>query len=121
MGYVPDTILKRKTPFEAPKNPEEEIDLTPYNEVRVIGPSPVVKVGERDKEWEGEAGNEFSIQPTSFGTVVDRPFGELQRDYEVVSVPEKPEVTGNIKVREETLSPPPEQVFAQAVAKANSA
>lgn len=85
MSYTPGTILSRDEPFDEPE--EGETDLTPYNEIRVIGQSQTQDAG-LDKEWTGEAGKAVTIAPTSFGATVDRPCGELERDYSVVSIPD---------------------------------
>lgn len=76
--------MKRKEPVA------EDDHRYAYNEIKVIGLSPIQEVG-RSTEWQGQKGSWVSISPeTSFDKVIDRPFGELQRDYEVVSIPEPP-------------------------------
>lgn len=83
--YTAGTILKRNKPFS------KDEEWFPYNEVKVIGNSPVKEQGQ-PSEWAGQLGTQVSISPVTFGGVVDRPFGELQRDYEVVSIPDPPRV-----------------------------
>lgn len=84
MSYAPGTVLARKEPFEEPADGAP--DLRPYNEIQVIGSSPV-RSSARSAEWSGQQGDNISVIPTDFGEVIDRPFGELQKDYEVVSIP----------------------------------
>lgn len=108
MPYPPGTILSRKEPFELSED-ETEKDLTPYNEVQVIGQSPIQK-NVRAGEWVGQAGENVSIKPTSFGDVVDKPQGELDRDYDVLSEPPKRRpLTHTVEVVEP--GPAPEEVF----------
>jgi hypothetical protein len=115
--YVAGTVLRRKEPFDdverdddgIPINESEE-DFTPYNELVVIGQSPVQVAG-RKSEWAGQAGDDVSVKPTSFGDVVDRPQGELERDYTIVSIPERPKnLTHTVEVVEP--GPAPEDIFA---------
>lgn len=114
MTYIPNTVLRRKEPFEGENfNDELGVDLSVFNEVRVVGQSPVVEAG-RASEWEGEAGKEVSVTPTSFGPVVDRPQGELERDYEIVSVPEIDLAIQQPTAVREIPGPTPEQQFAAA-------
>lgn len=111
MNYTIGTILQRKEPFDTP-------DLEPYNEIRVIGNSPVQTQG-RASEWEGQLGENISIAPTSFGGVKDRPFGELERDYEVVSIPEPPSALPPQTIQRIAPGPSPEDTFrAEALASA---
>lgn len=82
MSYTPGTILKRNEPFK------KDEDLACYNELRVIGYS-ARQAAVRTGEWEGQGGSdEITVAPTSFGEVVDRPAGELERDYTIISIPE---------------------------------
>lgn len=107
MSYKAGTILERKEPFKEPEDGKP--DLRPYNEVEVIGQSPV-QVATRATEWTGQAGDNISVKPTTFGAVIDRPFGELQRDYSVVSIPERKRVDRQI-VEEIEPGPSPEEQF----------
>lgn len=109
MTYLPGTILARKVPFDPPED-ENDTDMTPFNEIKVIGHSPV-QSGIRTEEWAGQLGDNISITPTSFGSVVDRPLGELQRDYAVEYEPQ-PELTVEIPPQPTPLrQPSPEDVF----------
>lgn len=102
MSFKAGTVLTRKTPFEDP-------EMEPYNEIEVVGNSPVETT--RSSEWVGQLGDNLSIRPTSFGPVIDRPAGELQRDYEVVSIPAPPVIPrGEVEVIEP--GPSPEEQFA---------
>lgn len=115
MSYKPETILERKVPFEAPA--EGEDDLRPYNEVRVIGQSPV-QSGVRVGEWVGQQGDLISVAPTGFGPVVDRPAGELERDYTIKWEPPLRMVDRQI-IERVIPGPSPEQQFATAASEAN--
>lgn len=125
--YAPDTILTKKDPLPEP-NPAGKTDeeraghpLAAYNRIRVVGPSPVQYSGQL-AEWQGGASAGVLIQPTpAFGPTVDRPLGELQRDYEIESEPETTfEMTQKIRIidahsRQAGLSP--EEVFASGAQK----
>lgn len=113
MSFKPGTILTRKTPFTPPEPDTDAPDLTPYNTVEVIGPTPVETI--RDAEWAGQSGDKLSIKPASgeFAPVIDRPFGELQRDYDVQSIP-PPATLDRSEVVEIEPGPSPEEVFAAA-------
>lgn len=110
MAYVPGTILTRKQPIDPPDS-EDSIDLSVYNRIEIIGRSPVQR-GIRPAEWTGQAGDEYSIKPfEAFGEVIDTPQGALEKDYDVVTIPERP------TIQRETLTvlepgPSPEQQFA---------
>lgn len=113
MSFQPGTILSRREPFGEPEG--DAPDLRPYNEIEVVGPSPV-QTATRASEWTGQLGDNLSVKPTSFGAVVDRSQGELQRDYEVVSVPEPVRYErGVVEVIEP--GPSPEEQFAAAAAE----
>lgn len=117
MSYKPGTILERKEPFEAPEADSDEPDLTPYNEIRVVGPSPVVAQGAAG-EWGGVTAAAISIAPhgDAFGPVIDKPLGELQRDYSIVTESEPtPLERGEVKVLEYGESP--EEAFAREAAE----
>lgn len=111
MSYKPGTILVRKEPFEA----TEDQDFTPFNEIEIIGNSPV-QTGVRQEEWGGQQGDQISIRPTSFGPVVDRPAGELQRDYDIKSIPAPVKFTQQ-QVEIQEPGPSPEEQFSAVAAK----
>lgn len=102
--------MKRKEQFDA------ENEWAPYNEIEIVGNS-LVSEAVRDKEWQGQQGEAISIKPmASFGEVLDRPQGELERDYEVVSIPEEP---SPLQIRRGMQPPPadgpsPEDTFRKA-------
>lgn len=113
MSYVPGTILSRKESFEEPTDGTP--DLRVYNEIKIIGQSPVQGTA-RSAEWSGQEGDNISIIPTDFGEVLDVPFGQLQKEYDVVSIPENNEpLTHTVTVQE--LGPSPEQQFKSAEAQ----
>ena len=122
--YAPDTILTRKEPYPEP-DPKGKTDearagheLAPFNTVRVIGPSPVTMSGAL-AEWQGGASKGVLIQPhKAFGPTVDRPLGELQRDYDVTFQPERTIEQGKIRVIDAhsgEAGPSPEDVFSQGL------
>lgn len=126
MAYVPGSTLERKTPFTDKDGAGlgangTDTDLTVYNEVKVIGPSPVVEAG-KPGEWEGSAGTGVLIQPISFGAVLDRPQGELERDYDVTDIPEQPLAIQQrqVAVRQEPGKTPEEAFAAEALANAQT-
>lgn len=125
--YAPDTILKRKEPYPEP-DPTGKTDearagheLAPFNTIRVIGPSPVQMSGAL-AEWQGGSSQGVLIQPhKAFGPTVDRPLGELQRDYDVEFAPVR-EMEINTKIRvidaqSGEAGPSPEDVFRQGLQK----
>jgi hypothetical protein len=106
--YKPGTILSRNEPYEPPED-EHADDLTPYNEIEVIGQSPI-QTNVRAGEWVGGQSDKVSVKPTTFGDVVDKPQGELETDYTIVSEPPKRRpLTHTVEVVEP--GPAPEQVF----------
>lgn len=107
MNFPAGTILSRKVPFTEPEN--GDADLTAYNEIVIIGPSPV-QTNVRMGEWTGQQGDKISLKPTSFGEVLDRPQGELEQDYEIVFSPAKIRpLAHTVEVVEP--GPSPESVF----------
>lgn len=107
MNYKPDTILTRIEQLDA------DDDRAPYNNVRVIGPSPV-STSVRAAEWSGQAGEAVSVEPQDgFGPVVDMPQGMLARDYTIVSEPEVAKIQRQI-IERVLPGPSPEEQFAAA-------
>lgn len=114
MAYQSGTILSRKEPFIEPED-DTSPDQTPYNEVIVIGASPVQN-SVRAAEWSGQQGDSISVRPTSFGEVVDFPQGQLEAEYSVVSIPERAKNLTHT-VEEAEPGPSPEDTFrAEAIA-----
>jgi len=111
MAYTPGTILKRVAPFLPPED-ETEPDLTVYNEVVVIGQSQVVTpVPEDEAVWGGTQAEDWTIAPTSFGAPVDRKAGQLEEDYEVVSIPNPAEDDLGVVVTKAPNLLSPEEAF----------
>lgn len=109
MSYQPRTRLTRKTFIEPPEDAVTP-DLSPYNEVEVIGRSPVARTV-RSEEWGGQQGDEYSIKPLAgFGEVIDTVQGILERDYDVTYVPELTEAEREV-VRITDAGPTPEDRF----------
>lgn len=107
MSYQRGTILKRKEPFKEPKSGNP--DMRAYNEVEVVGPSPV-QTNVRSAEWGDQGGDNISIKPTTFGEVLDRPERELERDYTVLSTPPEAEDLA-LTVTRVKPGPTPEDMF----------
>lgn len=123
--FARDTILARREPFPAPDasvSPPVEGDARYiYNRVRVIGPSPVAILGGQPAAWQSGPGAQgVVIEPLDgFGGNVDRPLGELQRDYMIEREPEQIFVESKIRVvnaHTREAGPTPEEVFAEAAA-----
>lgn len=111
--YEPDTILSLKEQRE----PDEETNEPfPYNEVRVVGESPVSHADKGD--WTGTDARGVIIVPlTNFGSTLDEPFGKLREIYDVKSIPEvEVDVAPKIRVINSSSAqagPTPEEVFAE--------
>lgn len=116
MSYTPATRLSRLEPIEAPVDASEDgvVDLSVYNEVEVVGHSPVQRQV-RSAEWTGQAGDLYSIKPLAgFGEVIDVEQGRLEKDYEITYEPELA-APAQVEVRRiKQQGPSPEQVFAAA-------
>lgn len=90
----------------------------PYNEVEVIGPSPVVH-SDPNSPWQGGDAVGVIIRPLSdFAGNLDEPLGKLKQLYDVVSIPEAIEtpIERTIKVIDATTNQAgetPEEVFAR--------
>lgn len=109
--YQPNTVLTLKEPRP---NDEETDEVFPYNEVRVVGESPISYAGVG--EWSGTAAKGIIIEPTSnFGSNLDEPFGKLQALYDVKSLPAPQTVpVGPTTVPVSQPGPTPEEVIAGA-------
>ncbi len=108
--YETNTILTLKD--QRPNDPETD-EVFPYNEVRVIGPSPVTHAG--IGEWSGQGAAGVIIEPTSnFGSNLDEPFEKLVALYDVKTLPPAQEIAVGPSVIPVTKpGPTPEEVFAQ--------
>lgn len=110
--YKPGTILTLKNPRDPDPETGEEF---PYNEVIVVGASPVTHA-EQTKYTGADAHGVIVSPRSSFGAVLDEPFGKLTYYYDVESIPEPEEIVREIRVpviQPEDLGPTPEQVFAK--------
>lgn len=124
--------LKKPRPAEEKRNRDDEVVMVkdpktgestdkpvmqefPYNRVEVVGPSPVVHVGQ--SEWTGADAEGVIIRPlTEFGGNLDEPVGKIKQLYNVVSVPEPQVYKPEVRVVEATTAmagPTPEEVFAK--------
>lgn len=112
--YEPGTTLKLKKP----KDPDPETkEPFPYNEVFVVGPSPIDHGIKADAQWEGPNAHGVIIRPlTNFGSTLDEPYGKLVALYDVDTVPElELDVQPKIKIINSTsqsAGPTPEEIFA---------
>lgn len=111
--YEAGTVLSLKKPHA----PDEETgEVFAYNQVCVIGPSPVGHEG--TAEWSGTAARGVLITPiANFGGVLDEPLGKLQALYNVESTPVKEIVVApTIRVIDSSSAAAgetPEEVFAR--------
>jgi hypothetical protein len=111
--YEVDTILTLKEQREPDPETGEPF---PYNEVRVVGESPISHGG--SGEWSGAAATGVIVTPlTNFGATLDEPFGKLQALYDVKEIPDKVRpAQPTIKVIDSSTAaagPTPEEVFAK--------
>lgn len=112
--YERDTIL-------ALKNQQPDDDETgepfPYNEVRVVGPSPINHALTGD--WTGPNAVGVIIQPVAnYAGNLDEPFGKLVELYDVKTLPEPlvpnvPVVVRSYDSATAAAGKTPEEVFAQ--------
>lgn len=109
--YEPGTILSLKEQ----RDPDEETDEPfPYNQVKVIGPSPVS--WHKDSEWSGASAAGVLLAPiTNFGSTLDEPYGKIMALYDVKEIPvteiEQPKIRV-INSSSQSAGPTPEEVFA---------
>ena len=115
--YAPGTKLKLVKPRSKPKKGDQEAEIFPYDEIRVVGVSPVSHA--HKGEWEGPDAVGVIIEPlTDFAGNLDEPFGKLRSLYQVTEeVPfEAPTAT---RVFTEEVAVPhnksPEEQFAEAI------
>lgn len=125
--FARNTVLERREPFEAP-NPKADppVEGDPryiYNHVRVVGPSPIAYMGGEAAEWQGVGRQGVVIEPLDgYGGTVDKPLGEIQRDYVIVKEPEPTVVQPTVKVvnaHTREAGPSPEDVFAEVAVAAD--
>lgn len=92
--YTPGTILALKEPKSTPetKKGADDAVIFPYDEVEVIGASPIYHSGQSTGEWEGASAQTVIIRPlTEFAGNLDEPMGRLQTLYNVKYEPERVE------------------------------
>lgn len=111
--YAMGTILTLKEPH----GPDPETDEPfAYNEVEVIGQSPVSH--DHKGEWvEADAAGVLLKGLTNFGATLDEPYGKVKALYEVKSIPEPVEIDAKQVVRvvdahSAQAGETPEEVFA---------
>jgi len=113
--YEPGTILTLKQP----KDPDAETGAPfPYNDVVVVGPSPVNHALLAGAQWQGGEAQGVIVQPlVEFGGNLDEPFGKLVALYDVKEVPVREvEIQTRVRVINATTGaagPTPEEVFAK--------
>lgn len=110
--YEPNTVLTLKNPRDPDPETGEEF---PYNEVRVVGPSPVSYAAHG--EWEGVNAAGVIVTPlANFGSTLDEPYGKLVALYDVTEIPViEVDVVPQIRVINSTsqsAGPTPEERFA---------
>lgn len=118
MSYLPGTHLQRKNFVEPPEG-ENDVDISVYNEIEIIGRSPVSRQI-KEAEWGGQQGEAICIKPLKeFGAVIEVPQGQLERDYDATFIPDNT-IPAEVVVRRVTdFGPSPEEIFAAAEADAS--
>jgi hypothetical protein len=80
--YAPGTKLKLIKPRSKPKKGDQEAETFAYDEIKVVGVSPVSHA--HKGEWEGADAVGVIIEPlTDFAGNLDEPFGKLRAMYQV--------------------------------------
>lgn len=121
--YAVGTILELKEPRSKPAveaDPAKKVkaskgEVFPYDQVEVIGQSPISYGG--GSGWSGVDAQGVILKPlTAFGGNVDKPHGWVIENYNVVSEPDgRPKVGEPDYVK---LGPSPEDVFKRAAGSA---
>lgn len=118
--YAPGTVLKLKDPKSTPESKKGADDAVvfPYDEVLVIGISPITHSGRATGEWEGASAQGVIIRPlTEFASTLDEPLGRLQTLYTIKSEPERQEIEVKVErydANTRAAGPSPEEAFAEA-------
>lgn len=109
--YEPGTILSLKEQRDPDPETKEPF---PYNEVKVVGPSPVS--WQKDSEWSGASAAGVILTPvTNFGSTLDEPYGKVMALYDVKEIPVTEIAAPKVRVINSTsqsAGPTPEEVFA---------
>lgn len=113
--YTSNTILELKEKRSKGEPGTPEYEPFAYDEVKVIGSSPIENGGGK-YDYEGADAQGVIIQPlTSFESTIDEPFGKLRAIYDVKELPvvevEEPKVRV-IDAQTAEAGPTPEEVFA---------
>lgn len=107
--YEIDTVLELK------EKKSTDDKLFPYDEVRVVGPSPVDHTG--TGHWQGRDAQGVVLQPiTDFDANIDEPLGKIQALYSVKSVPERVIEQPKVRIVDSSTAAAgktPEEVFAE--------
>lgn len=107
--FEPGTILR----LREPQSTEDE--LYPYDLVKVVGQSPVQHSRpDADTPFAGQDAVGFIITPhgDGFGPTLDKPYGELQKLYDIEEYPTDPLTGEPLKPENNPRNlPSPEQVF----------
>lgn len=116
--YATDTILELKEKRTTDEYLEKNGQPFPYDEVRVIGKSPIAH--NRNTDYTGEDAQGVIVQPATagaFGSNLDEPFGKLRDLYNVKTLPEPVEVEEpRVRIIDANTSEAgetPEEVFAR--------
>ena len=97
----------RKTPKTTKANPD------PYDRVEVIGESPL-SFSDSSSTWDGVGARGVILKPLeSFAGTVDRPYGELMRDYKTEFEPPNTIPQPKVEIIDVDALPSPEEVFAK--------
>ena len=112
--YREGTILELKEPRST------ESDPFPYDQVEVIGISPVTHAGGAS-DWDGVNAQGVIVRPlTEFGATIDEPYGKLRALYSIIEEPGEDEdgkVVAAVSVVNALRGDSPEDVFAAIAAE----
>ena len=111
--YESGTIL-------ALKEPQSTDDFTyPYDRVQVVGQSPVQHATASGSMWAGQDAVGFVIRPLDdHGPTLDKPYGELESQYDIEAYPTDPITKEPITPENNPRNlPSPMQVLARAEAQ----
>lgn len=113
MAYPTGTLLSRNDPYDVVEDPTDtNPDLSPYNEIRVIGISEVTGLaGKKDESWTGAQVEEIKVVPIQFGAPIVRFQAQLEDEYTVTRFPEAGDGRNEQVAERELVTDTPEEAF----------
>lgn len=108
--FEPGTKLRLREPQSTDETPY------PYDDVEVVGPSPVQHATSGESPWAGADAFGVIIKPAGehFGATLDKPYGMLNELYDIVEIPETNAVGQPLQPENVKRGLTPEQQLAQA-------